>query len=501
MPKEAPRLSKSRVQSGAQCHLKLWYDVTQRELATPPDEGLQFIFDRGTRIGELAQERYPGGRLIAAGYREAELALAQTAEALRDGSSSAFFEPAFLHEGVLARVDVLKRVRAEEWDLIEVKSATRAKDVYLRDLAIQLWIARGVGLRVRRAGLLLLNKGYIYDGKELDLDRLFTFVDLTGVASAMHEEVGALVASLQGMLVEKNPPVIEPGPQCSNPYDCPYYDHCSKGCRSVEHPITNLPRLPLTKRRLLERMGVEDIRDVPADFELKEPQARVRNCVMTGKDWASSSLADVLEGVHYPVHHLDFEAFMPAIPLYAGTSPYSTVPFQYSIHRQSASRNMRHLEFLYTGDEDPQRELAEQLLFDLGRRGSICVYSPYEKGVIKRLAAKFSDLRSALMKLVDRLWDLLPIIRAHYYHPDFHGSFSIKSVLPALVPELSYADLEIGEGMMAANLYETARTLEDEAGRQKIYDNLREYCAQDTWAMVELRRVLGERAIARAGGC
>ncbi len=500
MPKEAPRLSKSRVQSGAQCPLKLWYDCYERELAAPPDEGQQFVFDRGTRIGELAQERYAGGKLIEAEHFEVELALSQTAKALLGSSVKALFEPAFLHRGVLARVDVLQRAGAKEWDLIEVKSGTKPKDVYLRDLAIQLWIARGVGLRVRKAGLLLLNREYVYGGKKLDLDQLFTFVDLSAEALVMHDKVEQLVTSLQKMLVKKNPPEIEPGPQCSEPYDCPYYDHCSEECPSLMEPIAHLPRLHITKRALLEEMGVEEIHDIPEDFELNEVQSRVRDCVMTGDDWASSELKGALEDIKYPVHHLDFEAFMPAVPLYAGTSPYDAVPFQYSIHRQSASENIKHLEYLYTDDGDPQRELAERLLFDLGRRGSICVYSSYEKGVITRLAAKFPDLRSALMKLVDRLWDLLPIIRAHYYHPDFHGSFSIKAVLPALVPALSYADLEIGDGMLAANLYETARTLDDEAERQKIYDNLREYCGQDTWAMVELRRVLGERALVRGGG-
>ena len=96
--------------------------------------------------------------------------------------------------------------------------------------------------------------------------------------------------------------------------------------------------------------------------------------------------------------------------------------------------------------------------------------------------------------MLDRIWDLLPIIQRHYYHPEFHGSFSIKSVLPVLVPELSYEDMEIGDGMAAASQFEIARGLDDEDARNEIYESLRVYCKQDTVAMVELRRVLARRA-------
>ena len=494
MTGEVPRLSKSRVQSGAQCTLKLWYDCFEPQLATPVDEFQQIIFDSGTRIGLLAQERYPGGKLITAEYYETALALEQTADALLDASIPALFEPAFIHNNISARVDVLKHASADEWDLIEVKSATRPKDVYLRDLAIQVWIARGAGLPVRKAGLLLLNRAYVYDGKELDLDQLFTFIDLTSDAISMHDEVEALVASLQADLVKDEAPQIAPGKQCSTPYPCPYYAHCTTGLPALRHPVENLPRLHAKKLQELRDREIDEISDIPLDFPLNQTQARVRTAVISGGDWISEGLAEELARIQYPVHHLDFEAFMPAVPGFAGTRPFDAVPFQYSIHREEKSGELEHLGYLCTAGDDPHRELATRLVSDLGEHGSICVYSSYERTMIKMLSARVPELQPELRALLFRVWDLLPIVQHHYYHPDFHGSFSIKSVLPALVPELTYDGMEIADGRVAASMYEKARGMEDEVAREEIFDNLRAYCEQDTMAMVELRRALARRA-------
>ena len=496
MSRSLRRLSKSRVQSGAQCTLRLWNDCFERDRATPVDESLQFVFDRGTQVGLLAQQRYPGGRAIEAEYYETALALEQTKEALADPALPAVFEPAFVHKNVLARIDVLERVGSDEWDLIEVKCASTNKDVYLRDLAIQFWIARGTGVRVRRAGLLLLNRAYVYDGERLDLDQLFNFVDLTDEAFAMHDEIENLVQSLEKVINEPEAPQVEPGAHCSIPYTCPYYAHCTRDHTFAENPIRDLPRIGENRLRKLEEMGVLEIRDIPDDFasnQLNEKQARIRNAVITGGDWVSNDLANALADISFPVHHLDFEAFMPAVPRYRGTSPFDAVPFQYSIHRETPGEEVEHFEYLCTGNHDPHRELAERLLSDLGERGSICVYSTYEKTMIKSLAKRMPDLAAELEALIERIWDLLPIIQGHYYHPEFHGSFSIKSVLPVLVPELSYDGMEIGDGMAAATKFEIARTLEDPDARNEIFENLRIYCAQDTLGMLELRRALAAR--------
>jgi len=489
-----PRLSKSRIQSGLQCPLRLWYDSYEPQLASAPDESLQFILDRGTKIGELARERYAGGKLIDASYRETERALEQTRAALLEPSYSALFEPAFQDRGVLVRVDVLARSAADSWELIEVKSAARLKEAYLRDVAIQQRVLTGAGLRIDRAGVLLLNTSYVYDGEQLDLQQLFNFHDLSHEVDALHDELDKQIVALQAMLCRPDPPAIVPGAQCHDPYECPYVAHCSKDEPCLEHPISNLPRLHPNKRLMLEEMGIREIGEIPEDFPLKEAQARARQCVLSGEEWVSDDLAYVLNAIDYPVHHLDFEALMPAIPRYAGMRPYENAPFQYSIHREEQDGQITPLAYLCRHRGDPRRELSEQLLSDLGAMGSICVYSSFERNVISRLAEWLPDLRDPLLALTNRLWDLLPIIRQNYYHPGLAGSFSIKRVLPVLVPELSYNGMRISDGMAAAFLFEKSLDLDDETERSHIFEDLLTYCGQDTLAMVRLRQELANRA-------
>jgi hypothetical protein len=491
---ETPRLSKSRVQSGAQCTLQLWYATHARELATPPGEAQHYLFDRGREIGELARARYPGGQLIAADHRQSELALRQTAEQLAQDSAATLYEPAFLHRNVLARVDILRAAGEEGFDLIEVKAATRAKKVYLQDVAIQYWILSGTRTPIRRAGLLLLDRSYAFDGHSVDPDQLFRFKDLTAEVRGMQDKIEALVEELQEIVGRREPPSIEPGLQCREPYDCPFIAHCTADLVPAEHPVRELPRLHRNKLLELREMGIEEVAEVPDDFPLAPAQSRVRDCVREQRDWIGSGLGKALGSVHHPVHHLDFEAFMPAIPLYAGNHPFDALPFQYSIHRESENGQVEHLEHLCRDGTDPRHSLAEQLLEDLAGEGSICVYTSYEERMIASLADAFPDLRDALRSLPGRIWDLHPIIREHYYHVGFRGSFSIKAVLPVLVPDLSYQGLEIADGLAAAREYEIAVKTPDDEARQRTFANLLEYCRLDTLAMLRLRGALAAKA-------
>ena len=144
---------------------------------------------------------------------------------------------------------------------------------------------------------------------------------------------------------------------------------------------------------------------------------------------------------------------------------------------------------------DPRRPLAEGLLKSLGEEGSICVYSPYEKSVIEQLAEALPELRVELRRLIKRIWDLHPIVKDHYYHPEFGGSFSLKEVLPAVVPSLRYDDLAIrAGGQAAAEYYRMVFVEMDWVERATIRESLLRYCERDTLAMVELRRALKEKS-------
>lgn len=488
-------LSKSRFISGYQCHLKLWYDTYQRDLAPPPDEALQAVFDVGHRVGEVAQQRWLGGALVEGPHWEIDQAVERTRELMQDPSIPAIYEAAIVHEGVLTRVDVLARAPDGGWDLVEVKSSTRVKDPFDTDVALQYWILRNAGIEVRHAGVLVLNRDYVYPGGELDVDQLFRFEDLTADCEARLDETAERVKEYQAILRRREPPDVDIGPHCSTPYECPYWDHCARNKEFPEFPLDLLPSLNGNRREELEAQGIETIHEIPEDFRLSDTQARVRDCIVTGKPWVSPDLGSVLEEVEWPLYFLDFEAAGLAIPRYPDTRPYDAIPFQFSCHvQEEPGAELTHHEYLNTDGSDPRREIAETLLDTLGERGSIVVYSGYEAQMINALAKWLPDLAPRLHALVPRLYDLLKVIRRHYCHPDFRGSYSIKAVLPALVEDMSYDGMGIADGMAAVRGWLEIIDTEDPDARQKIETDLRAYCEQDSLAMLKLRNALRQEA-------
>ena len=191
--------------------------------------------------------------------------------------------------------------------------------------------------------------------------------------------------------------------------------------------------------------------------------------------------------VNFPVSFLDFETFNPALPAYVGTRPYQAIPFQWSLHIKHRSGDLRHESFLWTKNNDPRSTLVERLLDAIPSEGTIVAYSNYEQTVMKQLATEFPAFEDALLGLCDRTFDLLKLVREEYYHPQFHGSFSIKSVLPVLVPEMGYQDLEIQQGLVAA--LDFGRMVAEDTPVEehgKIKDALLAYCQRDTEAMVRV---------------
>lgn len=487
------RLSKSKFLSGLQCPKRLYLEVHSPELATPPDAWRQALLDRGKRIGELARGRFPGGVLVDCDFRRPTEALRATAALVADPSVPAVFEGAFEHDRVLVRVDVLQRVTPQaaseaKWRLVEVKSSTRPKEEHLADLAIQAYVLRGVGIDLVACALMHVNTDYIYRGGEVELDKLFALEDLTAELAERWAQVSGRVAEMKEVLASGRVPPIEPGDHCRTPYECPFWAHCTKD--KSDRWVYRLPGGDRLPRDLIAR-GIQTIEEIPATTGLTPVQQRVKENV----EWIGPRLRRTLQNVRHPVHHLDFETFMPAVPRFAGTRPYQAVPIQWSNHIEHEDGAVVHEEYLCSEVKDPREELVARLLQSLGTEGTICVYSGYERAVLERLSEALPSLSKDIGAAVDRLWDLLAVIRAHYYHPAFRGSYSIKSVLPALVPHLAYADLEIQDGGAAAQLFERMLFHEtDWVEQARIRDALLAYCKRDSLAMLEIRKALASRA-------
>lgn len=493
-----PTLSKSRFLDAAQCPLRAWLATHRRDVAPAPERVAEARAVTGREVGALARGRFPGGCLIADDHRRVDEVLEETRRVLLDEAVGALFEAAFAHAGVIVRTDVLERLPEGGWRLVEVKSATRLAERFVLDVAVQLWALRGAGLDVRDAAVLTLDRGYVHDGARLDLDALFALHPVFDAATARLDAVEGAVRETQAMLARADPPRIAPGPHCFTPHPCPYHAHCTRDHTGPEHPLDELPRLGARRRAELEAEGIEELRDIPDDFPLTAMQRIVRRAVRDDRPVVHGDVGAAFAGLKPPVRHLDFETFAPAIPRFAGTRPYDAIPFLLSVHTERDGAPPAHSDYLHQNCDDPRPALAERLIEALGAEGAVCTWSGYERRVLRALADALPHHAAALRAIETRLVDLLAAVRSSLYHPEFHGSFSLKRVVPALVPDLGYEDLAIADGQSAAVEYAAALASPDIELRRRTFDALRAYCARDTHALVKLRQALASDGTARA---
>jgi hypothetical protein len=467
-------LSKSRYLASLQCDRRLWFDIHDRDSATPMSDATRHILDMGTEVGFAAHHLFPEGVLVDVPASEHALAIHQTRDLMADESVPAIFEAAFEHQSVRIRVDILERREGGRWGLREVKSSSGVKRAqHLPDVAVQRWVLEGCGLEVDSAELIHVNGRFVRGEAEIDwvdyFERVELLEELDGVEVAGVTGVAERIESMKRVVAETQPPLREPGAFCKKPHLCGYWEMCT-AAKSASWRVAQTGANAKKKAHMIE-------------------------ITESGAPWFSEQLAKALEVAAPPVWALDFETIGPAIPFYPGTQPYKAMAFQWSLHRLAAEGEgePEHFEFLADGPDDPQPEVARSLVEILGRDSSpVLVYSPYEKTCLRKLAKRVPELAGELEAIVDRLVDLYPIVKAHVYHPDLLGSFSIKKVGPAFAPAVTHADLEgVSDGTAAMGAFARIAGGEpDAAEKEAARQSLLAYCKMDTLALLELYRAL-----------
>jgi len=485
----SPGLSKSKLMSFRQCPKRLWLEKHRPELAEEIP-GQQAAFAMGHEVGEMARRLYdPAGSGILIEYDEGlKAAMDRTATVLAQGSSTPVFEATFQRNGLLVRTDVLERgPRGPR--LVEVKASTSVKQEHLVDCAIQSWVLEATPAKPRSVALAHVNSQFTYGG-DGRYEGLLVEQDLSADVASALELVPAWVRTAKQVLAGDEPKAAI-GSRCWTPYECPFQGHCWK---RTDYPLTGLPRLGADLDQLLAA-GHHDVRELEEDQLKTAEQRRVWRAVRRGTPELSLAARKAFTELGYPRFYLDFETISFAVPRWAGTRPYQQLPFQWSLHIEHAGGRLEHAECLDLSGELPLRAVATTLLEATRGTGPVFMYTPFERACLKTLGAFCPDLREPLQALDQRLVDLAPIAKQHYYHPAMHGSWSIKSLLPTIAPELDYANLgEIREGGAAQQAYAEATDAGTTPERRSILrDALLAYCRHDTEAMVVLARFLEGR--------
>ncbi|MDQ6770550.1 MAG: DUF2779 domain-containing protein [Gemmatimonadota bacterium] len=483
-------LTKRTFLAGAQCLKRLWwemYDLTAPE--TRPSIAARFRMDEGIKVGIRAREYVPGGTLISRGGRSLRVILDESDKAIRNASIPAIYEAAVISNDVLVFPDILQRIDGG-FSLIEVKSKTSVSESkHIPDIAVQAYVLRSAGVPVIRCEIMHLNRECRYP----DLSNLFVREDVTEMVEMRLETIAAEIRSQ--LLVTRLPiaPNVETGPQCNRPDPCPFIDRCWPETPS-DH-VTTLYRVSEKMLTEFAASGWNTIRDLPDDVKLGAIAARQRRALREGHRVVErEALLKAMSTLVYPVAHIDFETIQPAIPVWDGCRPYDQIPVQLSCHIVEADHTERHFSWLFDGVGDPRPGMAKAILDACRSAATITTYSPqFERSCIEFVARACPEHAAALGGIAGNLVDLMPIVRDHVYDEKFGGSFSIKKVLPALAPEMSYDDLEISDGetasvMLAKLIFGGSRVRADE--REQLRHALLKYGEHDTKGMVVLSNTL-----------
>jgi len=481
-------LSKTDFLIFRECHKNAWLKTHRPEIFHQGglSEFDKAIIETGNEVETYARQLFPDGVLIEGRDDEAqELTLQHIAK-----KTPVLFQPVFVKDGFLTALDILQfNPKMNGYALYEVKASNTIKeDIHLSDLAFQYVVLDKIGIRVLKAHIIHLNSEYVRAGA-LNVEELFVIDDVTDAIHNLQAHTAAEMEIAQEYLFKES----EPAGHC----DCIYKGrsrHCTTFKYSnpdvPEYGVHDIARIGMSKAKLTNWIdeGIYRLEDLPADADLSPIQFNqvdtyINDGVLINADKIIGELAKMM----FPLYFLDYETCPAAIPRFDGFSPYQQIPFQHSLHvLDQPNGKPRHEEFLSITSDDPSAAFVASLRRFVGNAGTIVVWNKrFECGINDEMANRIPEAKVFLVSLNARVYDLMEIFQKQYYvHKDFKGGVSIKDVLPALAPELSYADLAIKEGGTASQSWDkiTSSVIgQDE--KDSIAHDLKLYCERDTYAM------------------
>ncbi|MCB9190286.1 MAG: DUF2779 domain-containing protein [Flavobacteriales bacterium] len=479
--------------SGVQCKKRLYLHKNHEKFGIKRDKltaQQEAVFATGTAVGELAQQLFPGGvDCTPESYYDFGPSLELTKQSIAD-VKTVIYEAAFQYDQVLVALDILVK-KDDGWHAYEVKSTNDTKPQHIHDATLQYWVMTNAGLNIQTINILHFNKEYVRRG-ELNIEELFTWDDVTEQVEEILPTIRPEVKACKAVLQEPEIPVQDIGPHCSKPYDCDFRGHCWK--HVPEYSVLNLTN-PRGKQWDLYLQGIMKTTDIPEGYPLSTAQQYQVQADKTGESFIDSdAIAAFTSQLTYPLYFMDFETIQSAIPIYDETRPYQMAVFQYSVHIQKEEGGtVEHKEYL-ADPKDPnlRKTVAQRLIDELGSTGSVIVYNnSFEGPRLNELARDYPELAAKLQAIADRIVDLaVPFRQRAYYTSEMRGRHSIKTVLPALVPELSYKDLVIQEGGTASLTFLQMVQRQFDGDEEKTREALIKYCELDTLAMVKILKEL-----------
>lgn len=476
-----------------QCTKRLWLQKNQPGAKNGGAESDYNLFSKGQYVGKLARTLFPDGKDATPQEHDYKSSLERTCEWVNSGEP-VIYEASFQYQGLFASVDILVR-QGNHWHAYEVKSSTSVKEHHYLDAAFQYYVMQGAGLDVNGISVIHINNKYVRKG-ELNLKQLFHKVSIRHRVLQLQDSIAEKVAELLAISSRPEAPVVNIGPHCTIPHACDFMDHCWGHISSPS--VFDIAHLGTLKKFELYYQGFLKLDEIPEGFTLSAgQQLQIKSTLGQVVHIDKAALRNWLGSLQYPLLFMDFECFQPAVPLYEGSRAFQQVPFQFSVHRiREQGATLEHASFIGDPMPDPRLDFLEALLKATAGTGTVLAYNQsFEISRLKDLAMQFPEYQEPIADLIKRIRDLMePFQQKWYYAPGMHGSYSIKMVLPALVPDLSYAGMAIADGQAASYAFESLMYEQDEEKRAKIKSDLLAYCNLDTEAMVRVWETLESKS-------
>jgi Domain of unknown function(DUF2779) len=482
----------------------LWLKKYDKDKLPLPDEGLQALFDEKTLFEQYAEKLFPNA--IKLGYKNGNdfsgtkyYALPElTAKEIEKGTEI-ILQGRFEVDSLTSIFDVLEKVGDKIYDLYEIKSSTSVKPEHIPDLAFQTIVLEKAGLSIRNMYVLHVNNKYLRSGA-IDPSGISEKSDVTDKVRKSLLETRENISKAFKILQEKEMPDISPR-------------HLKSGGDTLKEWLNifqaikgELPRYSIYKLcssdpdtiAWLEDNGIELLNEIPLDGPLTEKQLRQVEAMRSGAQHINTEeINNFLEALEYPLHFLDYETMASVIPAFDGYRPYQQIPFQYSLHiLDKPGGKLIHKEYLHTDNSDPVPSLLEHLQNDFTGKGSVISwFMTFETHRNTEMGKMHPKYEKFLSRVNDSMVDLMtPFSKGWFVDKDFFGRASIKLVLPALLPELSYKELNISNGGQAQRVWmQTVLEGKNPEKKQQIMNDMREYCGLDTYAMYAILKYLEER--------
>ncbi|MFI5240268.1 MAG: DUF2779 domain-containing protein [Candidatus Saccharimonadia bacterium] len=470
----------------------LWIQKYHIDLLPEFDESAQFNVSQGNEVELEARKLFPHGILV---NEEIFQKSARTQEIILQGLSDpdlTIFQASVLtSRNLFASADVLKK-NGSGWDLFEVKSSSAVRTQHIQDLAFQKLAFEEAGLPITRLYIVYINRNYVL-ARQLDPKKLFKIENVSEQIGDIAIETADNVGDALEVLKLTEQPNDDPLYAKNFGAWLPLYRNLHPELISTS--IYHLKRLTLPQLTVFRERAISDVAEIPLNMKLLAQQrAYLESLALARPAIHHQKIRYWLDQLRFPIQFLDYETYNTPIPLWSGQSPYQQLPFQYSLHiLPGLDLPLVQKEYLAKGDIDPVVALLDRLETDIDRNGSVLVwFKDFEMSRNLEMAKLHPKYASLLTTINSNIFDLMEVFSNFWYvDPRFGGSVSIKNVLPALVPELTYSNLEIQKGDIAQIRW--TRAVKGELSQMeadKVFADLLNYCEQDTLAMVKIYEFL-----------